>query len=436
MSVENMPAKPVDNAASGRVGAHALYMDCLGVYEPGYLARIGVDSRVDAKSAIRYDDDGEWYLEPDDARLLVDVGGGHWSKAGSDDCVVSTIGSDGKRQTKIIARGTVDSILTALSVGGGMWHVKDGDIIRPWGEKAEEAHAYYSGKRAFYGSAYVVLPGADWRNDLSGVGVDVDALGTLQVGSAVLWGAFGVDREHLDSVVALSPDEVLWTLAYGFTLIWYGEHGNYRGRGAFDNLTGIVESVDEYVTVRDVEGDFYDEEGDYYRDLYARIKPGASFPERSLSGVYVIPRRSRLSEMGAYDEESAPLLLSELANVGVLGAYVGDVLHVVYQGRLIPVDGGHVVDTTNGVLVVGADVARAVIDLVDGGDIAEDEPVTVNIAGPAVVDGEYYGDGDRVSATLSADAVQAIMAVAGDYHCEVVGEEAVDKGVSLPWDFR
>ena len=128
--------------------------------------------------------------------------------------------------------------------------------------------------------------------------------------------------------------------------------------------------------------------------------------------------------------------MSELANVGVLGAYLGDVLHVVHQGRLIPVDGGNVVDTTNGVLVVGADVARTVIDLVDGGDIVEDEPVTVNIAGPAVVDGAYYGDGNRVSATLSADAVQAIMAVAGNYHCEVVDEEATDKGSSLPWDFR
>lgn len=181
-----MPAKPVDNASSGRVGAHALYMDCLGVYEPGYLARIGVDSRVDANSAIRYYEDGDWYLEPDDARLLVDVGDGRWVKAGQCDCVVSTIGGDGERQTKIIARDTVDSILAALSVGG-MWHVKDDDVIRPWGEKAEEAHAYYSGERAFYGSAYVALPGADWRGDLSGAGVDVDALGALQVGSAVLW---------------------------------------------------------------------------------------------------------------------------------------------------------------------------------------------------------------------------------------------------------
>lgn len=430
-----MPAKPVDNASSGRVGAHALYMDCLGVYEPGYLARIGVDSRVDANSAIRYYEDGDWYLEPDDARLLVDVGDGRWVKAGQCDCVVSTIGGDGERQTKIIARDTVDSILAALSVSG-MWHVKDDDVIRPWGEKAEEAHAYYSGERAFYGSAYVALPGADWRGDLSGAGVDVDALGALQVGSAVLWGAFGVDRERLDSVVALSPNEVLWTLAYGFTRIWHWKHGDYRGRGGFDDLTSIVESVDEYGTVRDVEGDFYDAEGDCYRNLYARVKPGVSFPERSLSGVYVIPRRNRLSEMGAYDEESAPLLLSELANVGVLGAYLGDVLHVVHQGVLIPVDGGNVVDTTNGVLVVGADVARTVIDLVDGGDIAEDEPVTVNIAGPAVVDGAYYGDGDRVSATLSADAVQAIMAVAGNYHCEAVDEEATDKGSSLPWDFR
>lgn len=430
-----MPAKPVNNASSGRVGAHALYMDCLGVYEPGYLARIGVDSRVDANNAIRYYDDGDWYLEPNDARLLVDVGGGQWSKAGSDDCVVSTIGRDGKRQTKIVAQGTVDSILASLSVGG-MWHVKDDDIIRPWGEKAEEAHAYYSRRRAFYGSAYVVLPGADWRSDLSGAGVDVDALGALQVGSAVLWGAFGVDRECLDSVVVLSPDEVLWTLAYGFTRIWHRGHGDYRGRGAFDNLTGIVESVDEGGNVRDVESDFYDEEGDCYRNLYARVKPGASFPERSLSGVYVIPRRNRLSEMGAYDEESAPLLLSELANVGVLGVYVGDVLHVVHRDMLIPVDGGHVVDTTNGVLVVGADVARTVIDLVDGGDIAEDEPVTVNVAGPAVVGGEYYGDGDRASATLSAGAVQAIMAVAGNYYCEVVDGEAADEGSSLPWDFR
>lgn len=236
--------------------------------------------------------------------------------------------------------------------------------------------------------------------------------------------------------MALSPNEVLWTLAYGFTRIWHWKHGDYRGRGGFDDLTSIVESVDEYGTVRDVEGDFYDAEGDCYRNLYARVKPGVSFPERSLSGVYVIPRRNRLSEMGAYDEESAPLLLSELANVGVLGAYLGDVLHVVHQGGLIPVDGGNVVDTTNGVLVVGADVARTVIDLVDGGDIAEDEPVTVNIAGPAVVDGAYYGDGDRVSATLSADAVQAIMAVAGNYHCEAVDEEATDKGSSLPWDFR
>lgn len=92
-----MPAKPVDNASSGRVGAHALYMDCLGVYEPGYLARIGVDSRVDANSAIRYYEDGDWYLEPDDARLLVDVGDGRWVKAGQCDCVVSTIGGDGER---------------------------------------------------------------------------------------------------------------------------------------------------------------------------------------------------------------------------------------------------------------------------------------------------------------------------------------------------
>lgn len=430
-----MPAKPVDNASSGRVGAHAIYMDCLGAYEPGYLARIGVDSRVDANSAIQYDEDGDWYLEHGNARILVDVGDRQWSQAGSDDCVVSTIGRDGKRQTKIIARDTVYSIMTALSVGG-MWHVKDDDVIQPWGEKAEEAHAYHSRRRAFYGSAYVTLPGADWRGDLSGAGVDVDTLGALQVGSAVLWGAFGVDRECLDSVAVLSPDEVLWTLAYGFTRIWHRKYGDYRGRGRFDDLTSIVESVDEYGTVRDVEGDFYDAEGDCYRNLYARVKPDASFPERSLSGVYVIPRRNRLSEMRVYDEESAPLLLSELANVGVLGAYVGDVLHVVHQGGLIPVDGGHVVDTTNGVLVVGADVARTVIDLVDGGDIAEDEPVTVNIAGPAVVDGAYYGDGDRVSATLSADTVQAIMAVAGNYHCEVVNEEATYKGGSLPWDFR
>lgn len=430
-----MPAKPVNNAASGRVGAHAIYMDCLGAYEPGYLARIGVDSRVDANSAIRYYDDGDWYLEPDDARLLVDVGNGQWGKAGQCDCVVSTFGGDGVRQTKIIAWRTVDSILAALSVGG-MWRVKDDDVLRPWGGKAEEAHAYYSGERAFYGSAYVVLPGADWRSDLSGVGVDVDALGELTVGYAVLWGAFGVDREHLDSVEVLSPDEVLWTLAYGYTRIWHREHGDYRGRGRFDDLTSIVESVDEYGTVRDVEGDFYDEESDCYRNLYARVKPGVSFPERSLSGVYVIPRRNRLSEMGAYDEESAPLLLSELANVGMLGAYVGDVLHVVHQGRLIPVDGGHVIDTTNGVLVVGADVARTIIDLVDGGNIADDEPVAINIAGPAVVNGVYYGDDDRVSATLSADAVQAIMAVAGDYYEESVDEEATDKSGSLPWDFR